>query len=367
MRAYRFCLLDKKEFDTGEAPKQFYSGRKIILEQNINKTPNTDNIHIEFDIQQLSNSEEKTMFSTATLSLYNVNRYWHNENAKNVINNAKIVLYAGVKATPIHYHQGLIDITGTCYAMNDYDILRKPIYEGFVKNAYPDMDGINTILRLNLVSESLNQELKGTAQLNIEQGVQWRPAVKQIIDEMINKEGLSLVCMIGKSSKESLEITESKINSVNINGIFSSSSKDGISICAFVQKAFNEIIYKDGNIIWIGESLDIITKPSQIISDKNLIGQPQMTGLKTISFNVPMTSKFSILQKIKLQLKGFVSINQMFYGENDLGYSPLNRGKDKMFEGEYQIIQIWHKGQSRNPDTEAWCTTIEAIELTNKK
>ena len=362
MRAYRFVLLDKKEFDTTEPPKGFYSGKKIILEQNMDRSKTIDNIHIEFDIQQLVNNEEKEVFDTATISLYNVNRYWHNENAQKIINNAKIVLYAGTKASPIHYRQGLIDPKYSCYAMNDNDIILRPIYQGYVKKSYPDMDGVNTILRLNLAGESFNEEIKDLVMPNIKHGEKWRPAVRKFLQDIINKEGLSLRADIGKSSKDSLELAESNINPININGIFRPSSKKGISLAAFVKKTFNEILYKEGNIIYIGESPNIVSKPPTIIRDRNLIGQPQMTGLKTISFNVPMTSKFKVLQKITLELESFVSINQMFYGNGDLGYNPLNR-VNKMFKGEYQIIQIWHKGQSRNPDAESWCTTIEAIEI----
>ena len=362
MRAYRFVLLDKKEFDTTEPPKGFYSGKKIILEQNMDRSKTIDNIHIEFDIQQLVNNEEKIIFDTATIALYNINHYWHNENAQKIINNAKIVLYAGTKASPIHYRQGLVDPKGTCYAMNDNDILIRPIYQGYVKNAYPDMDGVNTILRLNLAGESFNEEITGLVQLNIKYGEQWRPVVERFLYNIILKEGLSLTVKIGKSSKGSLEVAESNINSININGIFRPSSEEGVSLATFVKKAFNEIIYKEGNTIYIGESPNIITKVPTTIRDRDLIGQPQMTGLKTISFNVPMTSRFQILQKIKLELNSFVSINQMFYGNGDLGYNPLNR-VNKMFKGLYQIIQIWHKGQSRNPDAESWCTTIEAIEV----
>ncbi|WP_456059389.1 hypothetical protein [Brachyspira pilosicoli] len=363
MRAYRFALLDKKEFDTTEPPKGFYSGKKIVLEQNMDRSKTFDNIHIEFDIQQLVDNEEKEVFDTATIFLYNVNRYWHNENAQKIINNAKIVLYAGTKASPIHYHQGLIDYKeGSCYAFTDADITLRPIYQGYVKNAYPDMDGINTVLKLNLANESFNEEITGLVQFNIKNGEEWRPSVKKFLEEIIKKEGLSLTTEIGEPSKGSLERAKCNTNPININGIFRPSSKNGVSLAAYVKKAFNEIIYKDGNVIYIGQNKNIVNKPPVVIRDKNLIGQPQMTGLKTISFSVPMTSKFRVLQKIKLELESFVSINQMFYGEGDLGYNPLNRA-DKMFKGEYQIIQIWHKGQSRNPNAESWCTTIEAVEI----
>ena len=130
MRAYRFVLLDKKEIDTAEPPKGFYSGKKIVLEQNMGRSKTLDNIHIEFDIQQLVSNEEKEVFDTTTISLYNINKYWHNENAQKIINNAKIVLYAGTKASPIHYRQGLVDPKGTCYAMNYDDILIRPISQG---------------------------------------------------------------------------------------------------------------------------------------------------------------------------------------------------------------------------------------------
>ena len=87
----------------------------------------------------------------AVLSLYNVNRYWHNENSAGKLAGARVVIYAGVKATPIHYHQGLVDPKNTCYALNDSQITTTPIYDGYVANSYANMDGASTVLVLNLI------------------------------------------------------------------------------------------------------------------------------------------------------------------------------------------------------------------------
>ena len=105
----------------------------------------------------------------AVLSLYNVNRYWHNENSAGKLAGARIVIYAGVKATPIHYHQGLADPKNTCYALNDSHITTTPIYDGYVANSYANMDGADTVLVLNLIpTKELTEEEKASVnQLNI--------------------------------------------------------------------------------------------------------------------------------------------------------------------------------------------------------
>ena len=360
MRAYRLALLPKSGIDISSLPPlQFYGGNEIILTQNMNNNL-SDNINIEFDLQQLVNDEIKECFSTSTITLYNVNRYWHNENAQNAISNAKISLCAGTKATPMLRHQGLVDINNTCYALNDSQITNRPIFEGYVANAYPDMDGASTLLRLNLVGEAFNDEVKGLIQFQINAGEKWRPKVLTALQQIILKEKLTLIAELGDATVDSIDTVDTDINPLNINGIFQASSDDGVSLQQFIKKTFNEILYKENNTIYIGKP-KLSTIPA-VITDKDLIGQPQMTGYKTISFNVPLTNRFRILQNIDIALGSFVSLNQQFYSQGDMGYSSMNRDNNKMFYGNYKIIQIWHKGQSRNISAESWCTTIEAVE-----
>lgn len=361
MRAYRLALLPKSGIDISSLPPlQFYSGKEIILTQNMNNNL-SDNINIEFDLQQLVNDETKEVFSTSTITLYNVNRYWHNENAQNAISNAKISLCAGTKATPMLRHQGLVDINNTCYALNDSQITNKPIFEGYVSNAYPDMDGASTLLRLNLVGEAFTDEVKGVFQLNINAGdVSWREQIRTTLLSLETIEGIRLNVEVGTATKDSVKTIDTDINTMEINGIFTPSSDRGVSLQQFVKKTFNEILYKENNTIYIGKpNLSVIPA---VITDKDLIGQPQMTGYKTISFNVPLTNRFKVLQNIDIALGSFVSLNQQFYSQGDMGYSSMNRDNNKMFYGNYKIIQIWHKGQSRNISAESWCTTIEAVE-----
>lgn len=87
-----------------------------------------------------------------------------------------------------------------------------------------------------------------------------------------------------------------------------------------------------------------------------------MTGLKTISFNVPMTSKFKVLQKITLELESFIGYGQAFVTEGDpAGFGITADRVWKMYQGTYQIISIRPVMQSRNTSVDAWCTILEAV------
>ena len=366
MRAYRLALLPKSGIDISSLPPlQFYSGKEIILTQNMNNNL-SDNINIEFDLQQLVNDETKEVFSTSTITLYNVNRYWHNENAQNAISNAKISLCAGTKATPMLRHQGLVDTKNTCYALNDNQITTTPIYDGYVANSYANMDGASTVLVLNLipVRELTEDEKASVNQLNIYQGTEWRNDVKKFIENYllltgVKQEGISV--KIGAQTKGSLTIAEADVYSNNIEGIFETKRKGAVCLADYVKKAFNEVIKKQGNTIYIGEPA--INK-IDIISDKDLLGQPQLINPNTITLTVPLTSKFRILQKIQLKLESFIGYGQAFVTEGDpAGFGITAERIGKMYEGIYQITTIRYVLQSRNTDVNAWCAILEAVKV----
>lgn len=303
MRAYKIELISKAGVSIGvDRSKQpnYQPPNTLVLQQNLGNMG--DNIHIEFECVSYCDTSNKTIYDRAVLSLYNVNKYWHNENSAGKLAGARIVIYAGVKATPIHYHQGLVDPKNTCYALNDSQITTTPIYDGYVANSYANMDGADTVLTLNLipVRELTEDEKASVNQLNIYQGTKWRNDVKKFIENYLlltgaKQEGISVE--IGVQTKGSLTIAETDINPNNIEGIFETKRKGAVYLADFVKKAFNEVIKKEGNTIYIGEPA--INK-IDIISDKDLLGQPQLINPNTITLTVPLTSKFRILQKIQL-------------------------------------------------------------------
>ena len=147
---------------------------------------------------------------------------------------------------------------------------------------------------------------------------------------------------------------------MNIEGIFETKREGAIPLVDFVKTSFKEIIKKEGNTICIGENPVIIP---EIISDKDLLGQPQLINPNTITLTVPLTSKFRIEQLITLNLKSFISYNQAYITEGDPNNYGIGIDRDisKMYSGVYKITTIQHVLQSRNTDVNAWCTTLEAV------
>ena len=365
MRAYRIELISKTGVSVGvDKSKQpnLQSPTELTLQQNLGNMG--DNVHIEFECVSHCDTSNKSIYDRAVLSLYNVNKYWHDENSAGKLAGARIVIYAGVKATPIHYHQGLVDPKNTCYALNDSHITTTPIYDGYVANSYANMDGADTVLVLNLIpTKELTEEEKASVnQLNIAAGLAWRNEVKRFIKNYLLLVGTPDVEVeIGTPTKGSLELAEPKINTTNIEGIFETKRKGAITLADFVQNAFREIIKKEGNVIYIGENTNTIDKVN-IISDKDLLGQPQLINPNTITLTVPLTSKFRVLQKIKLELEGFIGYGQAFVTEGDpAGFGITADRIGKMYQGEYKITTIRYVLQSRNTDVNAWCTILEAV------
>lgn len=370
MRAYKIELTSKTGVSIGiDKSKQpnYQPPQTLVLQQNLGNMG--DNIHIEFECVSHCDTSNKNIYDMAVLSLYNVNRYWHNENSEGKLAGARIVIYAGVKATPIHYHQGLVDPKNTCYALNDSQITTTPLYDGYVANSYANMDGASTVIVLNLipVRELTEDEKASVNQLNIYQGTEWRNDVKKFIEYYLLLIGAEreIKVKIGIHTEGSIELAETNIHSNNIEGIFETKRKGAVCLADYVKKAFNEVIKKQGNTIYIGEPA--INK-IDIISDKDLLGQPQLINPNTITLTVPLTSKFRILQKIQLKLESFIGYGQAFVTEGDpAGFGITAERIGKMYEGTYQITTIRYVLQSRNTDINAWCTILEAVKIKDIK
>lgn len=365
MRAYRIELTSKNGVSIGGNNQPNYQPpTTLVLQQNLGNMD--DNIHIEFEYVSHCDTSNKEVYDRAVLSLYNVNRYWHNENSSGKLAGARVVIYAGVKATPIHYRQGLVDPQNTCYALNDNQILTTPIYDGYVANSYANMDGVSTVLVLNLipVKELTEEEKASVNQLNIAYGTAWRNEVKRFIDNYLKLVGTPDVkVQVGNPTKGSIIIAEDDANTMNIEGIFETKREGAISLVDFVKTSFKEIIKKEGNTIYIGENPNVIAKMT-VISDKDLLGQPQLINPNTITLTVPLTSKFKILQKIQLKLESYIGYSQAFTMEADPSSFGITADRVyKMYEGTYQIISIRPVMQSRNTSVEAWCTILEAVKI----
>lgn len=368
MRAYKIELTSKNGVSVGGSKQPNYQPpTTLVLQQNLGNMG--DNIHIEFECVSYCDTSNKNIYDMAVLSLYNVNRYWHNENSAGKLAGARIVIYAGVKATPIHYHQGLVDPKNTCYALNDSQITTTPIYDGYVANSYANMDGASTVLVLNLipVRELTEDEKASVNQLNIYQGTEWRNDVKKFIEGYLLLIGAKreIEVKIGIPTEDSIKLAETDINPNNIEGIFETKRKGAVCLADYVKKVFNEVIKKEGNTIYIGEPA--INK-IDIISDKDLLGQPQLINPNTITLTVPLTSKFRILQKIQLKLESFIGYGQAFVTEGDPAVFGITADRVwKMYEGLYQITAIRPVVQSRNTDVNAWCTILEAVKIKDIK
>ncbi|WP_278774745.1 hypothetical protein [uncultured Brachyspira sp.] len=210
------------------------------------------------------------------------------------------------------------------------------------------------------------EEKASVNQLNIAFGTAWRNEVKRFIKNYLLLNGITekeVAVKIGNPTKGSIIIAEDDANTMNIEGIFETKREGAISLVDFVKTSFKEVIKKEGNTICIGENPDVIAKMT-VISDKDLLGQPQLINPNTITLTVPLTSKFKILQKIQLKLESYIGYSQAFTMEADPSSFGITADRVyKMYEGTYQIISIRPVMQSRNTSVEAWCTILEAVKI----
>ncbi|MDA0067605.1 hypothetical protein OFS07_15205 [Brachyspira hyodysenteriae] len=93
MRAYRIKLTSKNGVSIGGNNQPNYQPlTTLVLQQNLGNMG--DNVHIEFECVSYCDTSNKSIYDMAVLSLYNVNRYWHNENSAGKLRGARIVIYA---------------------------------------------------------------------------------------------------------------------------------------------------------------------------------------------------------------------------------------------------------------------------------
>jgi len=85
----------------------------------------------------------------------------------------------------------------------------------------------------------------------------------------------------------------------------------------------------------------------------DLVGQPTWIGLIEIQVSVIMRGDLNVMDQIKLPA-GQVTTTAA-------SLPSLRQGS--VFQGTFQILRLHHVGNSRQPEGEAWITTIDAVQV----
>ena len=377
MRCFALYITDAQLSEIGISAS-IVKGKKVksndlILLQNCFGA--SDSVAIDFDLQTIAG---KTM-PLFNITLHNINRYWFSKSINQKLKGKKIVLYAGTKLTPLLTRQGVYNAKYTsCYIYNDFQMLKSPLFSGYIQNAYTEHEGATTSLNLtvNTIPQENNENVgvdKITSDaLKIPKGAVWYSYVKSFITKYYLKK-LSLPPII-KKGKITNATSDAEVSVDNIKSIISDDAS--VSLQRIIETNFNcsITVSNTGTLIIAdkeGKKEDDVNITAElennIISDNDLLTQPAIANVsdKTgIILTLPLTNRFNLEKKNYFSLLTRTAMtfqtNIINVGDTIARYD-LKKEIGKYWYGSYKISQIWHVGSSRNSDVNAWVTKITAM------
>ena len=365
------ALISQKATEEVGKVKKFKSNDLILLQNCFGAS---DSVAIEFDLQTIAG---KTM-PHFNITLHNINRYWFSKSINEKLKGKKIVLYAGTKLTPLLNRQGVYNAKYTsCYIYNDFQMLKSPLFSGYIQNAYTEHEGATTSLNLtvNTIPQENNENVGidkiTSAALKIPKGAVWYSYVKSFITKYYLKK-LSLPPII-KKGKITNKTSDAEVNIDNIKSIISDDAS--VSLQSIIETNFNcsITVSNTGTLIIAdkeGKKEDVnITAEleNNIISDNDLLTQPAIANVndKTgIILTLPLTNRFNLEKKnyFSLLTRTAMTFQTSIIDVGDtIARYDLKKEIGKYWYGSYKIDQIWHVGSSRNSDVNAWVTKISAM------
>lgn len=361
MRAYKI-IITKNSFSAIPSPLDVAFKRdNIVLTQNMEGKE--DGVHIEFRTNQYEATSGNVL-----LTIANVNRYWLSQVGQTkLIKDYYVYCWAGTKITPMLNNQGVFNITNSCYVVNDFQILKTPIFVGKIRSVYSEVEGATTFLRIWCNMEFHKPSLV-VGNLTIPAGVTWRPIVMAHIIKTYLKKLQLVIVKIGEISAGSPIISDTELKTGEGNGvIFKGAGGDTPSLEELINEKYKEVLMMDNQgVIWIGKPKNWLSI-TNLIRDCDLLSQPTVVshqgGAFQVKVELPLTNRFYINQEVNLALQG--STGFILTGEAEvLGDAVIryNVGSKevfgKYFYGRYKIIEIVHNASSRNGDVRAWTTML---------
>lgn len=377
MRCFALYITDAKLSEVGLSVA-LATGKKLksndlILTQNCFGA--SDSVAIEFDFQTIAG---KTM-PHFNITLHNINRYWFSRSINQNLQDKKIVLYAGTKLTPLLTRQCVYNAKyPSCYIYNDFQMLQKPLFSGYIQNAYTEHEGATTSLNLtvNTIPQENNKNVGVDAitsdTLKIPKRSVWYSYVKSFIVKYYLKK-LSLPPII-KKGKITKAMSDAEVSVDNIKSIISDDAS--VSLQRIIETNFNcsITVSNTGTLIIADkegkkeEDVNITEElENNIISDNDLLTQPLIERIsdKTgIILTLPLTNRFNLEKKnyFSLLTRTAMTFQTSIVDVGDIiNRYDLKKEIGKYWYGSYKIEQIWHIGSSRNSDVNAWVTKISAM------
>lgn len=305
MRAYKLVIGDNK----------------IVIESS---PENPQGCHIQFNIQQFYEGETVN----ADVTVYNIAPYYFTANP--VLVGQKIQLYAGMVDSPI-----MKKIGGTV----SYGL----IASGYISYVIPEWNGQTTALSILFQPAKTNGTETIGYPLQVKKGEDIRTKFSDIFSKVTD-------------GSENIDLGQ--------NPIISPAKADHMvyflsDLDRFLKNLDLGRLYraKDRYIL---STLSNNNSPIKL-KPGDFVFQPSMKDLATIVLTTQMRTDIQLGDIVNLPQNVYVGMVSI--GVDTLALNNLFKGKTvfSMFSGNWQIIEIWQRGASRDPQARSWITELHGI------
>ena len=328
MRVYKVIITDNKG-------KEF-----LNIQQGTKNFPQTG-LNIEFNVEITAASNSTNYL----LKIWNLYQYFNNQNSREKLLDGFCQIFAGVANSPLSSKSGI---------PIQKDPLLLPLFQGYIRGAYPEFNNANNIITLILQTVPDIKTKTPILPFILREGKDYLFDLQKSITSLYQSQGRAAFFVLGerkvKVSETSNSHTYTKITEL-INFV-----KNQLQLDLHVSDN------NRGTIVTIGTPITQgVTTPITITASE-LINQPQMTDLNVVAIHVPLTNKYRIFDYIRLPSDTYVDMESYIkvFDPNKQSSitSPNSKSIATFYAGVYRLQKIWHKGQNFNAAVDSWTTTL---------
>lgn len=297
---------------------------------------------ITFNIQQVS----KNLFIPSIITVYNLPTVYFS--ACQQLVGEKIKLQCGLKESPI---------TKMC---NIKATELKTIFDGTINNILPDYDGTKVNISMycgvsnveNTKTQSSDKKGYEVKKVTIEKGASMAEGYKKFF-ELLLGDKYTITVLDDAANNVKYQNGETQTQSLEYEDL-------STAVSAIGQIGLNCLI-KD-NTITIYSETDLKTNSTLTYETKkaNLTSQPTFTKTNSIAVSLIMDASIKPLMKFKMPDSWAISTASFNSDANIISSISTQFGAHSITSGTFQIVSVWHRGDSRGTDASSWVTEIEA-------
>lgn len=129
-----------------------------------------------------------------------------------------------------------------------------------------------------------------------------------------------------------------------------------------------DLEYSGVQIKWVGNTIyayDNQAPPSAPVqlAFTDLIGQPTWIGPATVNFKTVLRSDLALGSYMKFPTKGIVAPYVLTTQAAAYQNTPATDKTRSVFQNQFWITRVQHFGSFRQPQADAWCTSIDAVSV----